>query len=119
MKLRTSRRTALAAVLAFAMAAAAAAPPDPAQAMLARYGGSYDADALLKEPAVRTELARLLGGELKHLQRNLSVAGGIGIVGGVLSYDGNADHQGGQEEAVVCVAPPGSLVEAAILSRRT
>ena len=88
-----------------------------ARAMLLRYAGSYDSAALLQEPAVRAELARLLRGERGHFERNLNVSGSVDVIGGVLAISGNAPHRGTEEEAVVCVVPPGSTVEAAILSQ--
>jgi hypothetical protein len=88
-----------------------------ARAMLLRYAGSYDSAPLLQEPVVRAELARLLGPERGHLERNLDVSGSVDVIGGVLAVSGNAPHRGTEEEAVVCVVPPGSAVEAAILSR--
>lgn len=85
--------------------------------MLAKWGGSYDADALLREPAVRDELQKLLGKQLPHLERNLNVKGAIDVIGSILSISGNAPHQGTLEEAVVCVRPTDLAIEAAILSR--
>ena len=89
--------------------------------MIAKYAGSYDADAFLKEPAVRAELQKLLGPELKHLMHNLNVKGDVDLINGTLSLSGNAPHQGTEEEAVVCVTVLLSSmnVEAAILSKDT
>lgn len=105
----------VAAVCAALLAGDATA--DAARAMLLRYAGSHDTDALLREPAVRTELKTLLGPALDHLERNLNVRGPADVIAGVLSVSGNAPHRGTEEEAVLCVQPPGSRVEAAILSR--
>lgn len=88
-----------------------------AQALKAKYAGSPDADALLREPAVRDRLRALLGTRLRELERNLAVRGGIEFVGGALSVSGNAPHKGGEEEAVVCVLPFGPKVQAAIFSK--
>jgi hypothetical protein len=88
-----------------------------AQAFLKRYAGSYDTDAFLREPAVRSGLQKLLGRDLPKLEQNLEVRADVGLVGGSLSLAGNASHGGGEEEAVVCVAPSGRNVEAAIYSR--
>jgi hypothetical protein len=87
-----------------------------ARAMLAKYAGSYDTDALLKEPAVRAELQTLLGAQMNHLESNLNVKGSVDLIGQTLSVSGNAPHQGTEEEAVVCVVPFNMIVEAAILS---
>lgn len=99
------------------LAGAATAQEKEAAAMRIKYAGSYETDQFLKEPPVRAELQRLLGAQRGHLQQNLNVAGGIDLVGGVLSFSGNAPHKGTEEEAVVCVIPPGKVVEAAIFSR--
>lgn len=91
------------------------------RAMIAKYAGSYDTDAFLKEPAVRVELQKLLGPELKHLMHNLNVRGAVDLSGQTLSVNGNAPHQGTEEEAIVCVTvlPLKTIVEAAILSKDT
>ncbi len=87
-----------------------------ARTLTAKYAGSLDADALLREPAVREQLKTLLGAQLPQLERNLGVRGQIDLIGGALSVSGNAPHKGGQEEAVVCVSPFGPKVQAAIHS---
>ena len=99
------------------LAGTAAAQDKEAAAMRIKYAGSDVSDFLLKEPPVRAELQRLVGAELRHLQQNLNVSSGIDMVGGALSVSGNAPHKGTEEEAVVCVVPPGKRVEAAIFSR--
>ncbi len=88
-----------------------------ARAFLAKYAGSDDTDALLREPAVKSELQKLVGPQLSHLTRNLDVKGSVDVISGVLAVAGNAPHGGTEEEGVVCVAPPGTLVEAAIYSK--
>lgn len=113
---RTAARIAL-VCLGTLLAGAAAAQEKEAAAMRSRWAGSDDSDHFLKEPPVRAELQRLLGAQRGHLERNLNVAGSIDLVGGVLKVSGNAPHQGTEEEAVVCVIPPGKVVEAAIFSR--
>lgn len=81
-----------------------------------QYVGSYDTDALLREPLVSDELQRLLGAELPHFLANLNVRGSVDLVSGALSLSGNAVHYGGEEEAVLCVAAYDGAVSAAILS---
>jgi hypothetical protein len=88
-----------------------------ARAMKGKYAGNPDSDALLREPAVRAQLQKLLGAQLAHLERNLNVRGEIDLVGGALSLSGNAPHKGTEEEAVVCVNPFGPKVQAAIFSK--
>jgi len=90
-----------------------------ARAMIAKWAGSYDTDAFLRLPAVRTELQKLLGSELDHLMHNLNVRGAVDLSGQTLSVSGNAPHQGTEEEAIVCVTAGSMAVEAAILSKGT
>lgn len=89
------------------------------RAMIVKWAGSYDTDAFLRLPVVRTELQKLLGPELKHLMHNLNVRGAVDLSGQTLSVNGNAPHQGTEEEAVVCVTAGSMTVEAAILSKDT
>ena len=91
-----------------------------ARALLAKYAtspGKDDTDGLLKEPAVRAELQRVIGNQLPRLMQNLNVRGPVDVVGGALTISGNAPHQGGEEGAVICVNPWGPQVDAAIYSR--
>ena len=90
-----------------------------ARAEIAKWAGSYDTDAFLRQPAVRGELQKLLGPELEHLMHNLNVRGAVDLGGQTLSVNGNAPHQGTEEEAIVCVTPGSMTVEAAILSKET
>lgn len=89
------------------------------RAMIAKWAGNYDTDAFLHQPAVRTELQKLLGPELDHLMHNLNVRGAVDLSSETLSVNGNAPHQGTEEEAIVCVTalPRNTIVEAAILSK--
>lgn len=87
--------------------------------MIAKWAGNYDTDAFLYQPAIHTELQKLLGSELEHLMHNLNVRGAVDLSGQTLSVNGNAPHQGTEEEAIVCVTvlPLKTIVEAAILSK--
>jgi hypothetical protein len=87
------------------------------RAEIAKWAGSDDTDAFLRQPAVHAELQKLLGSEMSHLMHNLDVRGSVELIGWTLSVSGNAPHQGTEEEAVVCVVPGTSMVEAAILSK--
>jgi hypothetical protein len=89
------------------------------RAMIVKWAGNYDTDAFLRLPAVRTELKKLLGPELEHLMHNLNVRGAVDLSGQTLSVNGNAPHQGTEEEAIVCVGAGSMVVEAAILSKDT
>ena len=88
-------------------------------AMIVKWAGNYDTDAFLRLPAVQTELQKLLGPQLEHLMHNLNVRGAVDLSGQTLSVNGNAPHQGTEEEAIVCatVLPLKTIVEAAILSK--
>jgi hypothetical protein len=68
---------------------------------------------------VQTQLQKLLGPQLEHLMHNLNVRGAVDLSGQTLSVNGNAPHQGTEEEAIVCVAAGSMAVEAAILSKDT
>lgn len=87
--------------------------------LLKKYVGNPDADALLKEPAVRAQLEALVGKQLPQLLRNLYVRREADLVGGALALQGNAPHKGGEEEASVCIADQGPtpMVESAIFSK--
>jgi hypothetical protein len=114
---------AIATIVAIAMLAAtsalAQASGAPARPLLKKYIGNPDTDALLKEPAVRARLESMLGTQLSRLMHNLSVRGDVELIGGALALRGNADHRGGEEEAIVCISDfgPVPLVEAAIFSK--
>ncbi len=112
----------LAAVFVSATAAQsdeAAARARAMRAMIVKWAGNYDTDAFLRLPAVHTELQNLLGTELDHLMHNLNVRGAVDLSGQTLSVNGNAPHQGTEEEAIVCVTAGSMTVEAAILSKDT
>lgn len=80
------------------------------------YAGTYYSAQLLKQPAVSSALGRLLGDEEQHLKNNLNVAGPIDLIGCSLVVSGNAEHQGGTQEAVVAIDVHSGKVSAAILS---
>jgi hypothetical protein len=102
--------------VAGARAQGSAAPTRP---LMQKYVGGPNSDAMLKEPTVRPQLESMLGKQLPTLMRNLDVRGEVDLIGGALAINGNANHKGGEEEAIVCVADQGPvpLVEAAIFSR--
>ena len=110
------RTCALALLLAAPMVASAQAAAQP---LLKKYIGNPNTDALLKEPAVRSQLEAMLGKQLPRLMQNLDVRTDVELIGGALSLSGNAPHKGTEEEAIVCIADfgPVPVVEAAILSK--
>jgi hypothetical protein len=89
-------------------------PPGPS---LARFIGSYDSDALLRDPQVDGPLRALLGDQYTHLIENLDVRGRVDLIAPELSLPGNAVHGGGIEEAVLCVSLYDGTVSAAIFSQ--
>ncbi len=106
-------------VAVFVCPSAAQSDEADARAMIVKWAGSYDTDAFLRLPVVHTELQKLLGSELEHLMHNLNVRGAVDLSGQTLSINGNAPHQGTEEEAILCVTvlPLKTIVEAAILSK--
>jgi len=91
----------------------------PTRVLMKKYVGTPNSDAMLKEPTVRAQLEAMLGRQLPTLMRNLDVRSDVDLIGGALAINGNANHKGGEEEAIVCIADQGPvpLVEAAIFSR--
>jgi hypothetical protein len=108
--------SALTLLLMVPLGAAAQASTRP---LLKKYIGNPDTDALLKEPAVRSQLESMLGKQLPTLIRNLNVKGDVELISGALALQGNAPHKGGEEEAIVCIADQGPTphIEAAIFSK--
>ena len=98
--------------LAHALAAVPGKPP-----LFQKYIGSPYTDGLLREPAVRAELQRLVGAQLPKLLKNLDVKGDVELVSGSLVVSGNASHGGGEEEGIVCVFAHSGGVEAGIASK--
>jgi hypothetical protein len=119
MPLRMASVAAISMAGLLASAAVAQGDEVPQRAMIAKWAGSYNTDGFLKEPAVRAELQKLLGTESKHLMWNLDVRGSVDLSSETLSVNGNAPHQGTEEEAIVCVTvlPSNLIVEVAILSK--
>lgn len=107
------------AILVLAAGALAQGSGAPARPLFKKYIGNPDTDALLREPAVRSQLESMLGKQLPALLRNLNVRGDVDLIGGALALSGNAQHKGGEEEAIVCINDfgPQPVVEAAIFSK--
>jgi hypothetical protein len=117
--MRTAAALRLAAFCAGALMAAAVSAQGKAadgKALVAKYAGNPDYPALFKEPAVQPLLQKIVGAQMKQLMFHLNVAGDIELIGGALAVSGNAPHRGGIDEAIVCIAPFGPVVEAAIAS---
>lgn len=110
---------ALVSAFGFARLANGQDPDAAANAMIAKYAGTWEVGAFLEEQAVRGELQELMGAELKTLEHNLNVNGGVEFISGALAVRGNAPHKGTEEEAIVCVQPFGAApkVHAAVFSQ--
>lgn len=115
--MKTLSRIVVLTLAAGAAAGVSAQGDGPGATLLRKHAGSDDSDALLREPAVRNELPKLLGPQIKPFLLNLNVRSSVDVVGGMLSLSGNAPHRGTEDEAVLCVSPDGKLVQAAIFSR--
>ena len=114
-----SHRLPVCALALLLIAPIAAAAQGSTRPLLTKYVGTPRSYEMLKEPTVRPQLEALLGKQLPTLMRNLDVRSDVDLIGGALAIDGNANHKGGEEEAIVCISDtaPVPLVEAAILSK--
>ena len=114
-----ARSSVAAFVAVISLGSVARADEASQRAFIAKWAGSYNNVGFLQQPAVRGELQSLLGAELVHLLQNLNVSGSVDLSGETLSVNGNAPHQGTEEEAIVCVTilPLETIVEAAVLSK--
>ncbi|HEX5488561.1 MAG TPA: hypothetical protein VFX04_05380 [Rhodanobacteraceae bacterium] len=113
---------ALIALLALATlptaATAACTTKDGGVSPMQAYAGNYLNDKnLLAAPAVAARLKSLPVPVRQHFERNLDVAGQIDLVGCHLVVAGNAQHKGGEENAIVDVNLYSGAVTFAIHSR--
>jgi hypothetical protein len=83
---------------------------------LMSYVNTYDSQKLLSDPVVKPQLARILGPQLTHLESNVGVHSPLGVDGGGLTPRGNAEHRGGEEEALVFVDLNNGEVYACLLT---
>ena len=91
--------------------------PNIGKQLLRDYAGNDNWSGLLKDPKVWPQIQKLLGPQLHHLEQNLDVSGAVDVVGGDLNINGNAPHQGTEEEAAVCVNTYNLEASAAIYSK--
>lgn len=119
-------RFALGCVLAIAVLATAAAAraeeidwKKGALQHLARHIGTYDFEAVLDDPAVRTALAKRTGAQADRIVANLQTRGPIDFIDGHLVLTGLAPHRGGEEEATVWIRIYDGEVRAALLHAGT
>ncbi len=79
--------------------------------------GTYDYDLVLKDPAVDAKLTEMLGEKEKaHLLANLEVRNSIGFDRDCLVLSGNADKDGGFEQAYLNVCLYAGTINVAMLS---
>ena len=86
-------------------------------ARLNAYAGSYDTDAVLNDSEVKAAIAKLLGSETEHFLANLSVRGMADLIGCNLVIEGNADHGGGEENALLVVTIADGSVTVGMLTQ--
>lgn len=106
------------ALVCFALAAlpfAASAACSGKLAALQSYAGKHLANAnLLDAPALAAILAHLPGNETLQLKRNLDASGPIELTDCHLVVSGNAEHMGGEQDAMLDVDLASGTVIAAI-----
>jgi hypothetical protein len=85
-------------------------------ARLSAYAGSYDTDAVLDDSDVKAAISKMLGTEAEHFLANLSVRGTADLIGCNLVIEGNADHAGGEEHALLVVELASGTVTAGMLT---
>jgi len=84
---------------------------------LKQYGGEYYSDQVLDDAKVNPVLKKMMGKEYKHLRDNLSVTGAVDVISGDIVIQGNADHMGGEEMAILDINLYTSVIRTAILSK--
>jgi hypothetical protein len=70
---------------------------------LARYIGTSNFSAILRDPTVNAALERQVGSELPELMRNMGTHGMIDFIGGTLVLDGARPHETNKHGALVVV----------------
>jgi len=86
---------------------------------LKEYIGTYEDAKIYTDKFVSKKLNKLLGNELEHLKRNLSVRGPIDFIDGELVITGNAPHLGTIEDAILSINIYNGKISAAIHSNET
>ncbi|MDP9422113.1 MAG: hypothetical protein M3Q19_04650 [Pseudomonadota bacterium] len=103
------------AMLAASTTAEAACPGQFAK-LTSLAGGPRD--QFLTHPAVSQRMTRLMGQELTHLKKNLSVAGPVALIHCELVVEGNAPHKGGEQNAILSFNLYSGITTVAILDGR-
>lgn len=81
--------------------------------------GGYDYEPVLNDTLVAGNIARLLGDAAPVLRANLGVHAAIDLIAGNLVLQGNAPHQGYEEEAMLWLRVYDGAVMAALLHAGT
>lgn len=84
---------------------------------LKQYGGDYYSDQVLNDTKVNPLLKKMMGKEYQHLRDNLSVTGAVDVIAGAIVIQGNADHKGGEEMAIIDINLYSTVIRAAIFSK--
>jgi len=84
---------------------------------LKQYGGDYYSDQVLNDSKVNPILKKMMGKEYQHLRDNLSVTGAVDVISGAIVIQGNADHKGGEEMAIIDINPFTTVIRTAIFSK--
>jgi hypothetical protein len=100
------------ALLAVADAANAACPGR--FAYLAKYVGEIPDSALI-DPAISSRMTDLMGTQVRRLKTNLSAAVPVALINCELVVEGNAPHQGGQQNAMLSFNLYDGIMTVAIL----
>jgi hypothetical protein len=83
-------------------------------AHLKSFAGEYP-DRFLKNPVVQSRMSRLMGAELAHLKRNLLATPPVALIDCELVVEGNAPHQGGNQNAILSFNLYSGIMTVAIL----
>lgn len=87
---------------------------------LSSFAGTYNYPAILDDPDVKRLLIELAGdGQARKLRDYMSVMSPISLIGPDLVLKGNAEHQGGVNEATVWICIHDGSVRAALLDAGT
>lgn len=81
------------------------------------YAGDYKSYDVLEDKKLKPILKKILGKEYQHFVSNLDVIGSVDLISGGIVLQGNAEHAGGEEMALLDVNLYTGIVTAAILSK--
>lgn len=81
------------------------------------FAGDYKSYDILEDKMLKPILKKILGKEYQHFVSNLDVVGSVDLISGSIVLQGNADHAGGEEMALLDVNLYTGIITAAILSK--